>query len=431
MEVKVGYRQTQAGLIPGDWNAPLLGELFTFKNGLNKAKKFFGFGTPIVNYMDVYKKRGLLAHDLQGRVSLTKQELKTFEVRKGDVFFTRTSETTDEVGMTSVMLDEPKDTVFSGFVLRARPKNDSLDNQFKKYCFSTSVVRRQITSQSTETTRALTNGRYLSAVAIPRPPKPEQEAIAKALSDADTLIESLTQLIAKKRNIKQGVMHELLTGEKRLPGFEKKKGYRQTEIGIIPEDWEVKRIGDFTDCTAGGTPSTKVSNYWGGATRWMTSGEIHLRMVTEVEGRITKEGLHNSSAKMIPANCVLIGLAGQGKTRGTVAMNLISLCTNQSIAAIFPNDAAFVSKYLFYNLDSRYEELRELSSGEGGRGGLNLTIIKSILVPFPRPSEQAAIAGILSDMDTEIAALDSKLAKARQVKQGMMQELLTGRIRLA
>lgn len=245
--------------------------------------------------------------------------------------------------------------------------------------------------------------------------KIEQQAIAEALTDADALIEALEQLLAKKRQIKQGAMQELLTGQKRLPGF--------------GGEWEHKPVGDFTDCTAGGTPSTQVPKYWGGPIRWMSSGELNLKAVDEVEGRITEDGLRNSSTKLIPANCVLVGLAGQGKTRGTVAMNLIPLCTNQSIAAIFPNES-FIPSYLYYNLDSRYDELRELSAGDGGRGGLNLTIIRSLVIPFPSLAEQTAIAAVLSDMDAEIAAHEAKLAKARAVKQGMMQELLTGRIRL-
>ncbi|MBI4304124.1 MAG: hypothetical protein HY665_07300 [Chloroflexi bacterium] len=153
MEVKAGYRQTEVG-IPEGWDTPNLGNLFSFKNGLNKGKAFFGYGTPIVNYMDVYGKRGIFLRDLRGRGCLSREEIKAFNVRKGDVFFTRTSETADEVGIASVMLDEPVDTVFSGFVLRARPKDNTLDNQFKKYCFSTESIRRQIVSQTTETTHA-------------------------------------------------------------------------------------------------------------------------------------------------------------------------------------------------------------------------------------------------------------------------------------
>lgn len=110
-------------------------------------------------------------------------------------------------------------------------------------------------------------------------------------------------------------------------------------------------------------------------------------------------------------------------------MNLIELCTNQSIAAILPNNN-FVPEFLYYSLDTRYDELRSLSTGDGGRGGLNLTIIKSIEIDFPPIEEQAAIASVLSDMDAEISALETELEKTRTIKQGMMQELLTGRIRL-
>jgi type I restriction enzyme S subunit len=110
-------------------------------------------------------------------------------------------------------------------------------------------------------------------------------------------------------------------------------------------------------------------------------------------------------------------------------MNLVELCINQSIAAIYPSPGC-VSEYLYYNLESRYEELRSLSSGEGGRGGLNLTIINSIRVRMPAYSEQVAIANVLRDMDAEIAALEARHEKTCALKQGMMQELLTGRIRL-
>ena len=110
-------------------------------------------------------------------------------------------------------------------------------------------------------------------------------------------------------------------------------------------------------------------------------------------------------------------------------MNMVELCTNQSIAAIYPNES-FVPEYLYHNLDARYEELRGMSTGDGGRGGLNLQIILSIMVPFPHIDEQKAIAAVLSDMDAEIAALERRRDKIRAIRQGMMQQLLTGRVRL-
>ena len=162
----------------------------------------------------------------------------------------------------------------------------------------------------------------------------------------------------------------------------------------------------------------------------MNSGELNNKIVQEVEGRITDRGLCESSAKIVPPRCVLVGLAGQGKTRGTVAINMVNLCTNQSIAAIYPN-TSFAPEYLYYNLDARYEKLRSMSTGAGGRGGLNLQIIRSILVPFPALNEQIAIARVLLDMDAEIAALKQRLDKTLAVKHSMMQQLLTGRVRLS
>lgn len=207
------------------------------------------------------------------------------------------------------------------------------------------------------------------------------------------------------------------------------QGYKQTELGIIPEDWEVKQISDFTSVVTGGTPSTQHAEYWGGDIRWMNSGELNLKFVYDVEGRITEEGLHNSSTHVIPAECVLVGLAGQGKTRGTAAYNLVSLCTNQSIAAFLPTDT-HSSLYLYYVIDSLYDYLRLLSSGDGGRGGLNKQILSSLNIVLPPIAEQKAIAEALSDVDGLIAALDKKIAKKRLLKQGAMQQLLTGKKRL-
>jgi type I restriction enzyme S subunit len=256
---------------------------------------------------------------------------------------------------------------------------------------------------------------YFRDLRIQLPSIAEQNCIASALTEIDQLIRELELSIAKKQGIKQAAMQELLTGKRRLPGFE--------------GEWEVKRLGDFADCTSGGTPATAITAYWGGNIRWMSSGELHLKRVAEVAGRITTSGLENSSAKLLPPKCVLVGLAGQGKTRGTTAISLVELSTNQSIAAILPNPS-FVPEYLYYCFDARYDELRELSSGSGGRGGLNLSLIKSLRLPMPTPDEQAAISAALSDMDCELKYLDDKLSRLRDIKQGMMQQLLTGKIRL-
>ena len=399
------------------WDTATIGDFLDFKNGLNKGKEFFGYGTPIVNYTDVYRKRGLTKSDVRGEVNLTRDEIHRFDARKNDVFFTRTSETPEEVGMLSVLLDDIDDCVFSGFVLRGRPKNDMFVPEYCKYCFTTEAIRSAIIMGCTYTTRALTNGTQLSAIEIVVPPKPEQEAIAKSLTEIDDLISSLEKLMTKKKAIKQGAMQELLTGKRRLPGF----------FG----EWVNTKIGSITEVYSGGTPNTSEPAFWGGKIPWMNSGELNLKIVRQVQGRITEVGVDSSSTHFIPAECVLIGLAGQGKTRGTAAFNTFPLCTNQSIAAIYPNPNKFDSKFLYYKMDTQYDQLRELSSGDGGRGGLNKKLILDYEVVIPQSiDEQAAIATILTEMDYEIENLEMKLTKYRQVKQGMMQQLLTGKIRL-
>jgi type I restriction enzyme S subunit len=198
------------------WDQVSLGDLFSLKNGLNKEKEFFGYGTPIVNYMDVFRCSVIRSSNLEGKVSLGRHELKNFDVKKGDVFFTRTSETTEEIGLASVMLDQPADTVFSGFLLRARPRGEHLNDAFKAYCFGSAWVRQQITSKASYTTRALTNGRILSEVLLPLPSRPEQAAIATVLSEMDAELASLEARLAKTRALKQAMMQELLTGKTRL-----------------------------------------------------------------------------------------------------------------------------------------------------------------------------------------------------------------------
>lgn len=191
------------------------------------------------------------------------------------------------------------------------------------------------------------------------------------------------------------------------------------------EIWVENTIGNISpNITAGATPSTTEPKYWGGDVRWMNSGELNLKKVYEVQGRITQLGLNNSSTKILPKRCVLVGLAGQGKTRGTVAMNFVELCTNQSIAAIHPNESIFISDFLYHNLDNRYDELRRISAGDGGRGGLNLQIIKNLKIHLPKDKkEQQKIADCLSSIDELITAESKKLDALRIYKKGLMQQL--------
>ncbi|MBT8589626.1 hypothetical protein G6692_03645 [Polynucleobacter paneuropaeus] len=260
----------------------------------------------------------------------------------------------------------------------------------------------------------LVTGGLLKQLEIKSPDLIEQTKIAKFLTAVDTKISQLTKKHELLSSYKKGVMQKI---------FNQELHFKDDDRREFPE-WELTTIGEISSkITAGGTPSTLKKEYWGGSIRWMNSGELNLKVVFEVENRITQAGLENSSTKLIPKNCVLIGLAGQGKTRGTVAMNLVELCTNQSIAAILPNPTIFNTRYLYQNLEARYDELRSLSAGDGGRGGLNLQIIKSMEISLPCLEEQAKIASFLTAIDDKITNVKTQLEATKQYKQGLLQQM--------
>lgn len=190
-----------------------LGEIFEFKNGLNKEKEAFGHGTPIVNYTDVYKNRGLYKDTINGLVSLNDNEIERYSVKKGDVFFTRTSETKEEVGYPAVMLDDIEQCTFSGFVLKAHPITDLLLPEYCKYCFFSYSFRQEVIKRATLTTRALTNGKSLSKITIPVPNKEKQQEIVSTLDTFESLITNIKQEIEARKKQYEYYREKLLTFE--------------------------------------------------------------------------------------------------------------------------------------------------------------------------------------------------------------------------
>jgi type I restriction enzyme S subunit len=156
----------------------------------------------------------------------------------------------------------------------------------------------------------------------------------------------------------------------------------------------------------------------------MVSGDIHLKRIADVAGRITELGLNSSNAKLIAPPAVAVALAGQGKTRGTVALALAPLTTNQSVALIKPTSDRLDTVYLYYALGFRYEELRSRSSGEG-RAGLSKGLLEKIPIPLPPPEQQTSIADILTTVDQAIEQTEALIAKQRRIKAGLLHDLLT------
>ena len=204
---------------------------------------------------------------------------------------------------------------------------------------------------------------------------------------------------------------------------------KQTDAGVIPSDWSVALLGEIALVAAGGTPSRKVNEFWGGEIPWVTTAEIDFNVVSSTTESITTLGLKHSAAKLLQPGTLLMALYGQGKTRGKVAVLGITATTNQACASISVSNAVS-RRFVFHYLASQYVAIRGLSNS-GSQENLSGQLVRSIKVPLaPSKKEQEAIAEALSDADALIESLEQLLAKKRQIKQSAMQELLTGQRRL-
>jgi type I restriction enzyme S subunit len=333
-----------------------------------------------------------------------------YDLRRGDVIFVRSSVKPSGVGLTAVVMNDLPKTVFSGFLIRFRDEG-LLDINFKKYCFYEEKFRRKVISASSVSANTNINQESLKQLSIAIPlAKGEQQAIAEVLNDFDSLIESLGILIAKKQLIKQGAMQMLLTGKRRLPGFS--------------GEWEVKKVCQFGEIVTGGTPPTNTKDYWGGYIPWVTPTDISTHKdIIETERQISTLGL--SRLRKLPVNSVLVTcIASIGKN---VILRRVG-ASNQQINAIIPN-AENDSDFLYYLFEANIDYLKN-NAGITATSIISKREFSELTFLVPRRKEQQAIATVLSDMDSEIVALEERLEKTKLMKQGMMQELLTGRIRL-
>ena len=301
--------------------------------------------------------------------------------------------------MSSVLLENISNAVFSGFVLRARPKDESLDNGYKKYCFRSNQVRQQIISTASYTTRALTNGRLLSVVKIPLPPLPEQKAIAEVLSDMDNLITGLERQIEKKRLVKQGAMQRLLTAG---------------------EDWEVRTLGEISVIIMGQSPIGSSYNKKGNGIP-LINGPTEFTKKYPVKIQWT-----DKPTKYCEFNDILICVRGSSTGRMNIAND--KYCIGRGVAAIRANQNNNHS-FLEHRINDAIKRILALTSGSTFPN-IDGKSLRSLKIPLPPLPEQTRIATILSDMDNSIASLERQLSKYRAMKVGLMQELLSGRRRL-
>lgn len=398
--------------IPSGWKQVTLGDLFDFKNGLNSEKENFGHGVRFINIMEILKHDFLVAEDIPGRINVDPKRNKENVVEYGDVLFNRTSETPDEVGMTSVYLDtEP--VVFGGFVIRAKPKSKELNDLFKKYCFSSEQFRKEVIKQGQGVVRGNIGQSNLRAIPFLLPPKEEQTRIVSVLETVNQIIQKLESKIKAKEQIKKGLMRDLLTGKKRLNGFKDK--------------WETVELGDVSEFINGYT--FKSSDYRdSGKYKIITIANVQDGlMVIDNPKSINELPSNISSDQILKKGDILISMTGNV---GRVCIVDTDNCLlNQRVGKIKP---LHINKDLLYLFLHDPKFLSQMIGGAQGGAQANLSTgdIKGYSFDTPKSKEeQNAIAEILTTADKEITELEKKLSILKEQKRYLLNNLITGKIR--
>ena len=408
--VKPGYKQTEVGVIPEDWTVDTIDSVtLSVATGGNYKNSIQRSPYPLI-------KMGNLS---RGHINLNKIEYVIDSVPSekdrlsyGDVLF-NTRNTPELVGKVAVWKNELPIAYFNSNLLRFNFNCEKSNPFFMNLIFNTKQVIAEFKNISKGTTSvAAIYPQDMLKVKIKIPPIQEQNRIAEALSDVDNMISSLEKLIAKKKAVKQGAMQELLTGKKRLPGF--------------TGEWKSILLEDVCVFYNGGTPSKKRSDWWNGCIPWISSSDLCENSITSVSINryITQDALDHSATRLCPKNAVsIVSRVGVGK----VAVTPCELCTSQDFTTIV--SSAHNPYFLAYMLVPIMKDMAMQAQGTSIKG-VTVEDIAKTKISTPSIKEQNQIVSILSDMDNEIETLGQKLAKTRQIKQGMMQQLLTGKIRL-
>jgi type I restriction enzyme S subunit len=406
MELRPGCKNTAVGVIPVDWEVKAFGKHYAepSRNGIYKSREYQGRGTRIVNMGEMFG-FDFISDQEMNRVELTPGEITTAGLRDGDLLFGRRSIVPAGAGKCSLVVKPTQPLTFESSIIRVRLDHSNANPLFHYYFFASPKGRTVMSVIVSGTNVKGIRGSELRELEIPHPPLPEQCAIAAALSDVDSLLDGLTRLIAKKHNLKQAAMQQLLAGETRLPGFS--------------GEWETKRLGEVLKFQVG-CPFSSAS---------FNEKELGVRLVKNRDLKSDDQIFHYSGsydhAFQVNDGDLLVGMDGDFlPCRWDKGPALL----NQRVGRIIPLDG-LDREFAFYYLIAPLKEI-EVATGSTTVKHLSHGDIERIEKPLPSVPEQMAIAVVLSDMDAEIAALEARREKTRGIKQGMMQQLLTGRARL-
>jgi len=391
------------------WNFSKTEDLFDFKNGLNKEKEFFGKGTPIINFKDVYKLTSIRKKDIMGLVELTNSELSRFSAIDGDVFFTRTSETIHDIGMSATLVEPIENCVFSGFVLRARPKTKSLSKYFTAHLFSIESVRKEITTKSSMTTRALTSGTLLNKVYFHFPSISEQQKIASFLSAVDEKLKQLTKKKELLEDYKKGVMQKIFSQELRF----------KDEFGNNYPDCVELHLFDFL------LPEFRerykpICNYLAIGIRSHCKGTFQKPNSDPL--KIAMEKLFLVKENDLIVNITFawegaIALVKKEDEGGYVSHRFPTYLFIRSIVLYE------FFKYIMVKKNFRHQLNLKSPGGAGRNRVLNKKEFLKIKVNIPSIEEQKKIANFLTSLDSKIDLVSTQIENTKAFKKGLLQQM--------
>ena len=415
MAVKSGYKQTEVGVIPEEWAVlPLAANVQKHNSGIYKNSAQYGKGCNIVGVSDIYDIDCVDGQQFAD-VPLTEKERAKYSLKDNDLLYGESSLVREGIARTVHVTGRGAGTAFAWHTRRYSVKQDALSSAYLYYYLQSRIARMHMMSQCIQTALTGINTVAYFACPILVPPLPEQRAIAAALSDVDALLGGLERLIAKKRDLKQAAMQQLLTGQTRLPGFS--------------GEWEVKRLGEVAGFYKGkGLPKSAISSF--GAEPCIHYGELFTRYPETISEIISRTDTSGGTFRSV-TNDVLMPTSDV-TPRGLAKASCVradGVILGGDILVIRSDTKLIFGSFLSYLI--RYEEEQVLQLVTGSTVfHLYGSDMKKFTFSMPSLPEQAAIAAILSDMDAELSALVTRRDKTRDLKQTMMQELLTGRTRL-
>lgn len=413
------FKQTEIGLIPEDWEVVRLGEVADFYIGRTpprNLKEYWRNGSfPWVSIEDM---RNRIIKDTKEKINFYALE-KYFKNRiskKGSLLMSFKL----TIGRTSIL---DIDAVHNEAIITIKSNQEKVERMFLYYYLPTINYFNYMDKAVKGNTL---NKSKIENLLIPLPTLSEQKKIAEVLSAVQEAKEKTEEVIKATKELKKSLMKFLFTyGPVSLKEKENVK-LKETETGLIPEDWEVVRLGEVADIKSGGTPSRNNPDFWiNGNIPWIRSEQCQDSFIESAIEFITEKGLNNSSAKIFPPDTVLIAMVGA--TLGKTGYLKIKAATNQNVAGVYSYNLAKLSQlFLFYTMQSRYSDFAK----EGGYKMANLSFIRSFKIPLPTLSIQQKIADILSAVDEKIQAEENKKKVLENLFKTLLNNLMTGRIRV-